>query len=191
MSKLAAYALLAPVLGTPSLRLVCHEGEAAQLVAELALHRLDLVLACQAPPPNADLRVLSQRIAGSPVDWYGLTAFARQAARAGFPQCLAELPVLLPTRHGALRARLDRWFESEGVRPRIVGEFEDSALMAVFAARGLGVFPLAELGAEDLSLLRGLRWLGRADGVIEEIHAIRSRRGQHHGLASQVVAGAR
>jgi LysR family transcriptional activator of nhaA len=63
--------------------------------------------------------------------------------------------------------------------------------MAVFAARGLGVFPLAELGAEDLSLLRGLRWLGRADGVIDEIHAIRSRRGQHHALASQVVATAR
>ena len=62
---------------------------------------------------------------------------------------------------------------------------------AVFAARGLGVFPLAELGAEDLSLLRGLRWLGRADGVIDEIHAIRSRRGQHHALASQVVATAR
>ena len=191
ISKLAAHALLAPVLGTPSLRLLCHDGEHAQLMSELALHRLDLVLACQPAPHNADLRVVSQRIAGSPVDWYGPTEFVRKAARAGFPQCLATLPVLLPTRHGALRARLDRWFESEGIRPRIVGEFEDSALMAVFAARGLGVFPLAELGAEDLSLLRGVRWLGRAEGVVEEIHAIRSRRGQHHVLASQVLAAAR
>ncbi|MFM0236816.1 LysR family transcriptional regulator [Paraburkholderia phytofirmans] len=191
ISKLAAHALLAPVLGTPSLRLLCHEGEHAELMSELALHRLDLVLACQPAPHNADLRVLSQRLAGSPVDWYGPTGIVRKSARAGFPQCLAEVPVLLPTRHAALRARLDRWFDAQGIRPHIVGEFEDSALMAVFAARGLGVFPLAELGAEDLSLLRGLRWLGRADGVIEEIHAIRSRRGQHHGLASQVVAGAR
>jgi LysR family transcriptional activator of nhaA len=191
ISKLAAHALLAPVLGTPSLRLLCHEGEHAELMSELALHRLDLVLACQPAPHNADLRVLSQRLAGSPVDWYGPAEMVRKSARAGFPQCLAEVPLLLPTRHAALRARLDRWFEAQGIRPRIVGEFEDSALMAVFAARGLGVFPLAELGAEDLSLLRGLRWLGRADGVIEEIHAIRSRRGQHHGLASQVVAGAR
>lgn len=191
ISKLAAHALLAPVLGTPSLRLLCHEGEHAELMSELALHRLDLVLACQPAPHNADLRVLSQRLAGSPVDWYGPAEIVRKSARAGFPQCLADVPVLLPTRHAALRARLDRWFDGQGIRPRIVGEFEDSALMAVFAARGLGVFPLAELGAEDLSLLRGLRWLGRADGVIEEIHAIRSRRGQHHGLASQVVAGAR
>jgi LysR family transcriptional activator of nhaA len=191
ISKLAAHALLAPVLGTPSLRLLCHEGEHAQLMSELALHRLDLVLACQPAPHNADLRVTSQRIAGSPVDWYGPAEIVRKAARSGFPACLATLPVLLPTHHGALRARLDRWFESAGIRPRIVGEFEDSALMAVFAARGLGVFPLAELGAEDLSLLRGLRWLGRAEGVVEEIHAIRSRRGQHHVLASQVLAAAR
>lgn len=191
ISKLAAHALLAPVLDTPSLRLLCHEGEPAHLLAELALHRLDLVLACQPAPNNADLRVQSQRLVGSPVDWYGPARIVRKSACAGFPHCLADLPVLLPTSHGALRARLDRWFEAEGIRPRIVGEFEDSALMAVFAARGLGVFPLAELGAEDLSLLRGLRWLGRAQGVLEEIHAIRSRRGQHHALASQVLNAAR
>lgn len=191
ISKLAAHALLAPVLDTPSLRLLCHEGEHAQLLSELALHRLDLVLACQPAPHNADLRVVSQRLIGSPVDWYGPAEIVGKAARAGFPQCLADLPVLLPTGHGALRARLDRWFEATGIRPRIVGEFEDSALMAVFAARGLGVFPLAELGAGDVALLRGLRRLGRAEGVVEEIHAIRSRRGQHHSLASQVVAAVR
>ncbi len=191
VSKLAAHALLAPVLGTPSLRLLCHEGEHAQLLSELALHRLDLVLACQPALHNTDLRLVSQRLVGSPVDWYGPTTLVQKASRAGFPQCLADLPVLLPTGHGALRARLDRWFEAAGIRPRIAGEFEDSALMAVFAARGLGVFPHAELGAGDLSLLRGLRRLGRADGVIEEIHAIRSRRGQHHALASRVVDAAR
>ncbi|MBU7440134.1 LysR family transcriptional regulator [Paraburkholderia fungorum] len=191
ISKLAAHALLAPVLDTPSLRLLCHEGEHAQLLSELALHRLDLVLACQPAPHNADLRVVSQRLIGSPVDWYGPAAIVGKAARAGFPQCLADVPVLLPTGHSALRARLDRWFEATGIRPRIAGEFEDSALMAVFAARGLGVFPLAELGAGDVALLRGLRRLGRAEGVVEEIHAIRSRRGQHHALASQVVAAVR
>ncbi|WP_118185114.1 LysR family transcriptional regulator [Paraburkholderia phosphatilytica] len=191
ISKLAAHALLAPVLDTPSLRLLCHEGEHDELLSELALHRLDLVLACRPAPHDADLRLVSERLVASPVDWYGPVELVRKSAREHFPACLAELPVLLPTAHGALRARLDRWFESVGIRPRIAGEFEDSALMAVFAARGLGVFPLAELGAEDLALLRGLRLLGRAEGVADEIHAIRSRRGQHHALASQVVAAAR
>lgn len=191
ISKLAAHTLLEPILGTPSLRLLCHEGEHAELLSELALHRLDLVLACRPAPHDADLRLISERLTGSPVDWYGPAAFARKSVQAHFPESLADVPVLLPTAHSALRARLDRWFEAAGIRPRIAGEFEDSALMAVFAARGLGVFPLAEMGAGDLALLRGLRWIGRAEGVSEEIHAIRSRRGQHHALASRVVAAAR
>lgn len=192
ISKLAAHALLGPVLATPNLRLVCHEGEFEQLRSELALHHLDLVLAGQPAPPNPNLRLSSERLASSPVDWYGPALLVRRAGgERSFPACLAELPVLLPTGHSALRAALDRWFEHEGLQPRIAGEFEDSALMAVFAAQGLGVFPLSRLGARDLVLLRGLRKLGRCEQVREEIHAIRSRRGLHHPLAALVVqAGA-
>lgn len=190
ISKLAAHALLGPALATPNLRLVCHEGEFEQLQSELALHHLDLVLAGQPAPPNPNLRLASERLASSPVDWYGPGALVRSAGAKAFPACLAELPVLLPTGHTALRPALDRWFEQQGLRPRIAGEFEDSALMAVFAAQGLGVFPVSRLGAQDLVLLRGLRLLGRCDEVREEVHAIRSRRGLHHPLARLVVQGA-
>ncbi|KVK73716.1 MULTISPECIES: LysR family transcriptional regulator [Burkholderia] len=189
ISKLTAHAALEPALAAPSLRLLCHDGEYEELLAELALHRLDLVLAGEPAPRRANLRLASERIVASPVDWYGPTGMA-SAARGRFPQCLADLPVLLPTGHAVLRMRLDRWFDAHGIRPRIVGEFEDSALMAVFAARGLGVFPLSEPGAGDVALLRGLRRLGRADGVTEEIYAIRSQRGQHHPLVAQVLAAA-
>jgi LysR family transcriptional activator of nhaA len=191
ISKLAAHKLLEPVLDTPQLRLVCHEGEFEQLLAELALHHLDVVLAGQAAPRNPNLRLTSERIAESPVEWYGPAALVHRAEQERFPQSLGELPVLLPTGHSALRSTLDHWFDAQGVRPRIVGEFEDSALLAVFAARGLGVFPVSRLGAADVGLLRGLRLLGRCDDVKEEIHAIRSRRGQHHPLVSQVIASAR
>jgi LysR family transcriptional regulator, transcriptional activator of nhaA len=191
LSKLAAHALLGPVLETPQLRLVCHEGEFEQLLAELALHHLDLVLAGQGAPPNPNLRLASERIVSSPVDWYGPSALVRRSGARDFPQCLNDLPVLLPTGHSVLRLTLERWFEAEGLRPPVVGEFEDSALMAVFAARGLGVFPVSRLGAGDLGLLRGLRLLGRCDGVLEEIHAIRSRRGQHHPLVLRVLEVAR
>ena len=190
ISKLAAHALLAPVLGTPNLRLVCHEGEFEQLLGELALHHLDLVLAGQAAPRNPNLRLTSERLVDSPVEWYGPARLVGKAERDRFPRCLDELPVLLPTGHSALRPTLDHWFEAQGLRPRIVGEFEDSALLAVFSARGLGVFPVSRLGADDVGLMRGLRLLGSSDGVKEEIHAIRSRRGQHHPLALQVVAAA-
>jgi len=183
--------LLEPVLGTPSLRLVCHEGEFEELLAELALHRLDLVLAGQSAPRNPNLRLTTERLAESPVAWYGPTALVRKADVDQFPQSLNRLPVLLPTGHSALRSRLDHWFEAKGLRPRVVGEFEDSALLAVFAARGLGVFPVSRLGAGDAGWMHGLRPLGRCDDVTEEIHAIRSRRGQHHPLVLKIIDSAR
>jgi LysR family transcriptional regulator, transcriptional activator of nhaA len=190
ISKLAAHALLAPVLGVPSLRLLCHEGETDELLSELALHRLDLVLASQPAPHNQNLRLSSERLIASPVDWYGPASLVRKSAVDRFPQCLNELPILLPTGHSQLRARLDRWFETQALTPHIIGEFEDSALMAVFGARGLGVFPIAEFGAGDAPSLRGLRWLGRSPDVREEVHAIVSRRGRHHPLTQQVLTSA-
>jgi LysR family transcriptional activator of nhaA len=191
ISKLAAHALLEPVLATPSLRLLCHEGEFEQLLGELAMHHLDLVLAGQAAPHNANLRLGSERLVASPIEWWGPESLLGEAEAAGFPQCLDRLPILLPTGHSALRTRLDRWFEQQHLRPRIVGEFEDSALLMVFAARGMGVFPVSRLGVDDVALIRGLRRLGRCPDVTEEIHAIRSRRGQHHPLVIEVLAAAR
>jgi LysR family transcriptional activator of nhaA len=190
ISKLAAHALLAPVLATPQLRLICHEGEFEPLLAELALHHLDLVLAGQAAPRHPNLRVTSERIVTSEVAWYGPAAWVGRTERERFPQSLARLPVLLPTGHSALRATLDHWFEVQGLRPRIVGEFEDSALLAVFAARGLGVFPVSRLGAGDLNLMRGLRLLGHCEGVHEEVHAIRARRGDPHPLVRRILEAA-
>ncbi|MBN8510574.1 MAG: LysR family transcriptional regulator [Burkholderiales bacterium] len=190
ISKLAAHSLLGPALQTPNLHLLCHEGEFEQLQGELALHQLDLVLAGRPAPPNPNLRLASERLLSSPVDWYGPAALVGRSESRHFPACLADLPLLLPTGHSALRATLDHWFEQIGVRPRIVGEFEDSALMAVFGAKGMGVFPIGRRGAQDLPLLRGLRLLGRCDEVREEIHAIRSRRGLHHPLVRRVLQAA-
>lgn len=190
ISKLAAHALLEPVLATPHLRLVCHEGEFDELLSELALHQLDVVLAGQAAPRNPTQRLTSERIARSTLQWYGPASLVRKHARDRFPQSLQDLPVLLPTSHSPLRSTLDHWFEDIGVRPQVVGEFEDSALLAVFAARGLGVFPVSQLGAQDVGLVRGLRLLGDCPDIGEEVHAIWSRRGQHHPLVRQMVAAA-
>lgn len=191
ISKFAAHALLEPVLGTPSLHLVCHEGEVAQLLAELALHHLDLVLAGQPAPYNASMRLSSVRVMESPVDWYGPTAMLKRADLDDFPASLGRLPLLLPTAHSSLRTSLDRWFESQGITPRIVGEFEDSALLAVFAARGMGVFPASHGAAAEVTTTRGLRLLGSVENLTEEIHAIHSPRGAHHVLVQQILAAAK
>jgi len=156
LSKLAAQTLLAPVLATPGLHLVCHDGEFEPLLADLALHRLDLVLAGQSAPHNPSLRLTSERVAVSPVEWYGPATLVHKAQVDDFPRSLQRLPVLMPTGHSALRPALERWLEAEGLRPAVAGEFEDSALMAVFAASGMGVFPIGRLGSDGLGHLPGL-----------------------------------
>ncbi len=191
LSKLAVHALLAPVLGDARLRLLCHEGESAHLLGELALHRLDLVLAGHGAPATPGLGLGSERLLSSPIVWMGPPVWAEAAAGRPFPQCLDDLPLLLPTAHAALRLRLDAWFEQHGLRPHIVGEFEDSALLALFAERGLGVFPVSAAGAADLPRSHGLSSLGRCGDLHEEIHAIRARRGMHHPLVQRIVEAAR
>lgn len=191
ISKLAAHALLRPVLNTGMLRLVCHEGEFEQLQSELAQHHLDLVLAGQAAPPNPNLRLSSERMVSSPVDWYGPASLIQASDTTQFPAVLEQVPVLLPTTHSVLRTSLDRWFEEQGLRPQVVGEFEDSALMTVFAARGLGVFPVSRFGANDIGWMPGLLLLGRCEDIHEEIHAIYGRRGRQHPLVQQLLTHAR
>jgi LysR family transcriptional activator of nhaA len=188
ISKLAAHAVLGPVLDTPDLRLICHEGEFEQLQGELALHSLDLVLAGQPSPANPNLRLISDCLMSSPVAWYGPARWLDPSIVAAFPQSLERLPILLPTGHSALRASLDHWFHTQGLKARVVGEFEDSALMTVFAARGLGVFPISRLGADNLGLMSGLSLLGPCDGVKEDIYAIRSRRSRQHPLVQRLIA---
>jgi len=190
ISKLAAHALLAPVLQMPDLRLVCHEGELDELMGELALHQLDLVLSCRPAPYNPNLRLISQRLSDAAVIWFGPSKMVGSAERARFPQSLDALPVLLPTAHSAFRDTLDRWFDTHGLKPNVVGEFEDSALLAVFASGGMGVFPVSTLGAAPAKLMRGLRWLGSSADLREEIYLLRSRRGLEHPAALRIVDAA-
>ena len=97
------------------------------------------------------------------------------------------MPVLLPTAHAAVRARLDHWFEQLGVRPRIVGEFEDSALLATFGSSGMGVFPASERMREKLSKGYGLQWIGACDGVREHFYAIGTARKVQHPLVQRLL----
>ena len=134
---------------TCALPILCHEGEIDDLLAELALHRLDVVLADRAPPPNVNVRVYSHSLGSSALAWYAPPSLVA-AARRGFPQSLAKVPVLLPTTHAAVRAPIDQWFERIGVRPNVVGEFEDSALLKTFGASGMGVFAAVEMVRDEL-----------------------------------------
>jgi LysR family transcriptional regulator, transcriptional activator of nhaA len=184
--KLVVHRLLEPVLHEPRLRLLCHVDEFADLLAELALHRLDVVLADRPATANPNLKVYSHALGGSAVAWYAPPALAT-AARRKFPQSLAQVPVLLPTAHAAARGRIDQWFERQGVRPRVVGEIEDSALLKTLGAGGMGVFPAAEVVHDDLLARYKVVCIGRSEGVAEQFFAIGTEKKVLHPLVQRLL----
>jgi LysR family transcriptional regulator, transcriptional activator of nhaA len=186
LPKLVVRSLMQPVMDEPHLRLLCHEGEIADLLADLALHRLDIVLADRAPPSNANVRVYSHSLGSSTLAWYAAPSLAA-AARRGFPQSLAKVPVLLPTTHAAVRTLIDQWFERQGIRPRVVGEFEDSALLKTFGASGMGVFAAVEMVHDELVARYGVKRVGACEGVEEHFFAIGTERKVQHPLVRQML----
>ena len=186
LPKLVVRRLMQPVMLEPKLRLHCSEGRFEELLAALALHRLDIVLADRAAPPSANLKLYSHALGSSSLAWYASKALLKPAT-AGFPKSLSSVPVLLPTAHADLRPRLDQWFEQQGIRPHIAGEFEDSALLKTFGASGMGVFPAAEWVHEDLLERYGVARVGPCEGVIEHFFAIGTEKKVQHPLVQRLL----
>jgi len=186
LAKLAVRQLMQPVMHTPNLRLICQEDEFEDLLGDLALHRLDVVLADRPAPNNPNLKVYSHALGSSPLAWYA-PALLLAAARKGFPQSLARVPVLLPTSHAAVRVKIDHWFERQGIKPKIVGEFEDSALLKTFGAAGMGVFPAAELVQAELMSRYDVKRVGACDGVEEHFFAIGVQKKVRHPLVQKLL----
>lgn len=189
--KLMVHRLLQPVLATPQLRLRCSEGAFDTLLAELALHRLDMVLAdrpAPAPPQGQQPAHLhSQRLLASPLAWYAATDL-RAVAQQGFPQSLGRVPLLLPLAPSATRQRLDAWLQAQGLRPAVVGEFADSALLKTFGAAGLGAFAAPALLHAELLARYEVHCLGPCEGVEEHYWAITGTRKLQHPLVQQLLA---
>ena len=187
LPKLMVRHLMEPVLQVRDLRLVCHVDEFDDLLADLALHRLDVVLADRGPPPNPNLKLYGHALGSSSIASYGAPSLA-VAAQRGFPASLSDVPVLLPSHHATVRLRIDQWFERRSLRPQVVGEFEDSALLKTFAAGGLGVFPAATRVHEDLVRRYRVRRIGPCEGVEEHFFAIGTERRVQHQLVQRLLA---
>lgn len=190
LPKLVVRHLLQPALQDPRVRLLCHEDEFDRLLGDLALHRLDAVLSDRAAPANPNLRLYSHHLGEAPLAWFAPAAMAAKGART-FPACLADLPVLLPTGHAAVRPRLEQWFERHGLRPRIAGEFEDSALLAAFGRSGMGAFPASQWTREELLKDKGVRLLGETPEVVEHFYLISAERRVHHPLVQKLLPAGR
>lgn len=187
--KLLAYQLLTQVTQMPQdIRLVCDEGEFETLLADLALHKLDVVLTDRAAPVGGNLKLFSTHLGDFATGLFGQADLIARY-QADFPHSLHGAPLLLPTRHNALRGRIDRWLEANHLHPRIVGEFEDSALLTTFGRGGLGLFPAPLALAEQIATQLHAQPLGEMAGVSEQIYAISNERRIRHPAVEVLCQG--
>lgn len=178
--KLIAYRLLEPALQLPeSVEMICLEGKSDRLLAELAVHELDLVLTEAPVGPSVNVRAFSHLLGECGVAVFGTAPLAKRFKR-GFPACLAEAPLLLPTETSTIRRELNQWFFSQGITPRVAGQFEDSALMKVFGQAGRGLFFSPAAIADEIERQHGVERIGVLDRVRERFYAISGERRIRH-----------
>jgi LysR family transcriptional activator of nhaA len=189
--KLLAYRVLEPVMRMPrETRMVCHEAPLVDLLADLAVHKLDVVLADSPVSPALNIRAYNHVLGESPISFF---ATPREAARyrEDFPRSLDGAPMLMPTANSSLRRALDQWLEHEDIRPRIVAEFEDRALMKAFGEAGTGVFTSPTAVEHDVVSKYGVEPVGRAESLRERFYAISAERRIKHPAVAAITAAAR
>jgi LysR family transcriptional activator of nhaA len=179
---------IAPELNT---RVVCFEGKPKELLARLSIHELDLVLADAPIPVDVNLRAYNHPLGETTVSVFGPRAAAQQH-RQRFPESLHGAPMLMPTANTSLRRALDYWLGSRGIVPQVVAEFEDSALMKMFAHERAVMFPAPTVIEEDVRRLYGSELVGRLEEVRERFFAVSlERRVKHPAVAAIVSAAAK
>jgi LysR family transcriptional activator of nhaA len=160
------------------------------LLADLALHRLDVVLSDQAMPASIGVRAFTHPLGESGISFFAARRRAGALSR-GFPDSLDGAPVLLPSERSATRRALDDWFERNGLRPKIVAEVDDSALLKAFGQAGAGAFPAPTAIADEVERMYGARRIGEAEGVHETYLALSAERHLRHPALIRITEAAR
>jgi len=189
--KLVAKEILKPTLRlTPPAHIVVREGKLDQLVGELATHRLDMVLADHPYSAPSTIRIFHHRLGECGVTFFAAEPLATEL-RANFPKSLDGAPALLPTDNTAMRSTLESWFESVGVRPHVLAEFEDSALLKVFGGDALGFFAMPSVAVEELSRSHSVSVIGQTDNCRERFFALSAERRIKHPAVNAIRETAR
>ena len=191
MPKLVAYQLIEPALRLKdSYRIVCREGTNEELLPALAVHDLDVVLTDAPIEPARNVKAFHHLLGECDVL---LFANAKLAAtyRRGFPRSLDGAPFLLPTRNTILRRSLDQWFDQRDIRPKIIAEFEDNALLMVFGQRGVGVFVAPSVIRHEVERKYDVKVIGEVSSVRERFYAVSLDRKLKHPAVLAISEAAR
>ena len=189
--KSITHRILKPVLKMQDpVRMICRESSLDTLLAELTIHRLDLVLADRPIPPTINTRGFSHKLGECSVSFFA-TEQLKQTLSGEFPACLNGAPLLLPSKGTQLRSCIDQWLDKYHIHPRMVAEFDDSALMKVFGQEGAGIFIAPAVIEAEVELQYQVTAIGRVDEVKEHFYAITVERRITHPVISVVMDAAR
>jgi LysR family transcriptional activator of nhaA len=183
--------LIEPALKLPDpVRVTCREGTSEELFAELSIQRVDVVLADAPISPTVKVRAYNHLLGETGLSFLAVPQLARRY-RPGFPRSLQGAPMLLPTPGTAIRHALDQWFDTLDIRPRVVGEFDDSELRWEFGATGIGVFSAPLVLETHLGQLYGVQRIGCAKGLRSTFYAISVERKLKHPAVVAICEAAR
>lgn len=191
LPKLVAHQLIEPALRLEQpVRVFCHEGTPEALIADLAVHRLDVVLSDGPIPPGIRVRAYNHQLGECGVSFMAGAGLAGRL-RDGFPKSLNGAPVLLPSRDAVLRRDLDGWFDAQGLRPVVAGVFEDSALLKVFGQAGAGFFAIPTVIEQEVMRQYQVERIGATNKVSERFYAISGERLVRHPAVVAICETAR
>ncbi|MCW5657598.1 MAG: transcriptional activator NhaR [Burkholderiaceae bacterium] len=189
--KSIAFHLVQPALTIDQpLRIVCREWRLERLLSELALHRLDLVIADAPLPPSVSVKAFSHRLGSSRIAVFAARAM-KPRSRKPFPECLNGAPLLMPGEDSAAGQRLRTWFKSQALRPRIVAEFDDSALAQEFGRQGVGYLLGPQVLTHEIESRLQVEHVGTIDEVEEQFYAISVERRITHPCLLAITRAAR
>lgn len=189
--KLIAYKILEPALQlSEPINVVCLESDLDSLLGDLAIHKLDLVLSDRCIPPGLNVKAYSHELGSSSLSFFGTESLISQFPGA-FPNMLDAAPILLPVKDHALRRNMDDWLDTKRVSPKIVAEFDDSALLKVFGQGGKGFFPAPTAMKRQVERMYNVKAIGDIDGVNEQFFVISPERKLKHPAVIEITQAAR
>lgn len=189
--KALAYKLIEPALRQPdNSRIVCREGKVAGLMGELAIHQLDIVIADSPMPPRIDVKAFNHLLGECGLTFFATPELSKEFS-GEFPHKLNGAPLLLPGDDVAVRPKLIHWFDQHRIRPRITGEFDDSALMAAFGQAGAGIFSAPTAIADRVREQYGVEVIGATEDITESFYAISVERRLSHPAVVAISEAAR
>ena len=191
VAKSVVYRLLEPALSIAEpVRLICSEGKFPDLLAQLALNRLDLVMADEPMSGRLSIKAFNHPLGSTPMSFFCAPAL-RATLQGDFPQCLNDAPLLIQGESSSVRKQLDSWLIKHRIHPRIVGEFDDAALMQAFGREGRGIFMSASVLDSETTAQYGVEVVGRTNDMTEDFFAVSVERRISHPCVAAITEAAR